>query len=342
MKEFLTTEQRTTLKTQHRREHDGRIRDRIKAILLADDGWTHQKISMALLLDDQTVGNYIKAYKESGKLKHESGGSTGKLTIHEAKELEIHLETTLYLHIHEICAYVEKTYGKSYTVPGMQSWMHSHGFVYKNPKGIPSKANLEAQERFIAEYEHLMNTTPEDEPVLFGDCVHPTQATKLSRGWIKKGKDQYVPTTGSRTRVNIAGAINLESLEVIARDYDKINSEKFIDFLKLLESCYPAAPKIHLFIDQGSYHTSEETKKYAESSRMVLHYLPTYSPNLNPIERLWKIMHEYVSNNKFYLKGKEFTAAVKYFFNKTVHEIKDVIQSRVTDNFECLNIQFSF
>ncbi len=40
MKEFLTVEQKTTLKTQHRREHDGRIRDRIKAILLANDGWT--------------------------------------------------------------------------------------------------------------------------------------------------------------------------------------------------------------------------------------------------------------------------------------------------------------
>ncbi|WP_331255940.1 winged helix-turn-helix domain-containing protein [Candidatus Bealeia paramacronuclearis] len=37
-----------------------------------------------------------------------------------------HLETTLYSHIHEICAYVEKAYGKSYTVSGMQSWMKTH------------------------------------------------------------------------------------------------------------------------------------------------------------------------------------------------------------------------
>lgn len=342
MNNFLTPEERASLKGQHRREHDGRIRDRIKAVLLSDDGWTHPMIAKALFLDDQTVGNYIKDYREFGKLKHESGGSIGKLTAHEAKELISHLETTLYLHIHEICTYVEETYGKSYTVPGMQSWMHNHGFVYKNPKGIPAKANPEAQEKFIAEYEDLMNTTPEDEPILFGDCVHPTQATKLSRGWIKKGKDQYIPTTGARTRVNIAGAINLATLEVMTRDYEKINSEKFIDFLKYVESCYPKAPKIHLFVDRGPYHTSKETKEYVSNSRIVLHYLPPYSPNLNPIERLWKIMHEYVSNNRFYLKGKDFTKAVKYFFEKTVHEIKDVIQNRVTDNFERLNIQFSF
>ena len=299
-------------------------------------------IAKALFLDDQTVGNYLKDYRESGKLKHESGGSTGKLTARETKDLISPLETTLYVHIHEICAYVEEIYGKSYTISGMQSWMHNHGFVYKNPQGIPAKASLEAQEKFIVEYENLMNTTPEDEPILFGDSVHPTQATKLSRGWIKKGKDQYVPTTGARTRINIAGAINLATLEVMTRDYDKINSESIINFLKCVENCYPKARKIHLFLDQGPYHTSKETKEYAEKSRIVIHYLPTYSPNLNPIERLWKIMHEYVSNNKFYLKRKEFVEAVKYFFDITIHEIKDIIQGRITDNFEKLNTQFSF
>lgn len=342
MNNFLTDEEKTKLKAQHRHERDKRISDRIKAILLVDKGWTYQKIAEALFLDDHTIGNYIKDYKDSGKLKHESGGSTEKLTISEAQELENHLETNLYLSIKEICAYVEKTYRKSYTIPGMQCWMHNHGFVYKNPKGIPAKANLEAQKKFITEYEKLINSTLENEPILFADCAHPTQATKLSRGWIKKGKDQYIPTTGSKTRVNIAGAINLESLEVMARDYEKIRSGEFIDFLQYIESCYPVDTNIHLFVDQGPYHTSKETKEYVKNSRIVLHYLPAYSPNLNPIERLWKIMHEYVSNNKFYLSGKEFVAAVRHFFNKTVHEIKDTIQSRITDNFEQLKVQFSF
>lgn len=246
------------------------------------------------------------------------------------------------MNIKEISAYVKKTYGKEYTVPGMQSWMHTHGFVYKNPKGIPAKANLEAQKKFITEYEKLMNSTFEDEPILFADCARPTQATKLSRGWIKKGKDQYIPTTGSKTRVNIAGAINLESLETMTRDYEKIKSGEFIDFLQYIEACYPTATNIHVFVDQDPYHTSKETKKYVKNSRVVLHYLPAYSPNLNSIERLWKIMHECVSNNKFYLTEKEFVSAIRHFFNTTVHEIKDVIQSRITDNFEQLKAQFSF
>ena len=240
---FLPPNQRSELKAHHRCERDRRVCDRIKAVLLYDKGWTYQMISEALLLDDQTVGNYVKAYREYGKLKHESGGSSGKLTQKESQELVKHLELILYLHIKDICAYVKETY----TVAGMQSWMHRQGFVYKSPKGIPAKATVELQEKFIKDYGILMNTTPEDEPVLFGDCVHPTQATKLSRGWIKKGKEQYVPTTGSKERVNIAGAINLVTLEVIHRDYERIDSGNFIHFLKNLETHYPTAPKIHLY-----------------------------------------------------------------------------------------------
>ena len=339
---FLTLSQRSELKAHHRCERDRRVCDRIKAVLLSDKGWTYQMIGETLLLDDQTVGNYVKSYRESGKLKNESGGSSGKLTKEESQELVAHLESVLYLHIKDICAYVKKIYQKIYTVAGMHSWMHRQHFVYKNPKGIPAKANLEAQEKFIKDYALFMNTTAEDEPVLFGDCVHPSQVTKLSRGWIKRGKEQYVPTTGSKERVNIAGAINLATLEVIHRDYERIDSGNCIDFLKNLETHYPTAPKIHLFVDQGSYHTSKATREYIEKSRVVLHYLPPYSPNLNPIERLWKIMHEHVSNNKYYEKGKAFVEAIKFFFNTTIHEIKEVIRSRVTDNFQILNTQFPF
>lgn len=63
------------------------------------------------------------------------------------------------------------------------------------------------QKQFIAEYEKLKEEAGEDEPILFMDAVHPTQATKLSYGWIRTGKTKHVETTASRTRLNIVGAI---------------------------------------------------------------------------------------------------------------------------------------
>lgn len=87
----------------------------------------------------------------------------------------------------------------------MRSWMGHHGFVYKKSKGIQAKADEAAQAAFIKTYSTILNTTPEDEPVLFGDSVHSTQATTFSCGWIRRGKEHYIPTTGVRARLNIKG-----------------------------------------------------------------------------------------------------------------------------------------
>jgi transposase len=64
-----------------------------------------------------------------------------------------------------------------------------------------------------------------------------------------------------------------------------------------------------------------------------VHFLPPRSPNLNAIERLWKIMHEHVSNNKVYEKFKDFKKAVLEFFDRTMPNILELLLDRITDNF---------
>src|SRR3989337_3997562 len=84
---FLTDQERTQLQSQHRQERDGRVRDRIKAILLYDEGWTSQQIAKVLLISDQAVRNHVVEYKTSNKLKPESGGSEEKLSEEQSKKL---------------------------------------------------------------------------------------------------------------------------------------------------------------------------------------------------------------------------------------------------------------
>ena len=297
---FLPPDQEQNLRARHRIERDGRVRDRIKAILLSNEGWTYQMIAKALMIDERTVSTHVLEYQTSEKLKPDNGGSESLLTAEQTVSLLAHLEENLYTKTEDICAYVKETFGQDYTISGMRSWMHRNGFVYKKPKGYSAKANQEAQAKFIDHYNQLLKTSLEDEPIIFGDSVHPTQSTVLSYGWIKKGKEHHIPTTGMRTRANITGAINLQTMDVFSRQYDKINSSTFIDFLTYLgKECYPKAPKIHLIVDQGPCHTSKETKAFLkENPRIKIHYLPPYSPNLNPIERLWKVMHEHITYNR--------------------------------------------
>ncbi len=71
-----------------------------------------------------------------------------------------------------------------------------------------------------------------DEPILFIDGVHPTQATKISYGWIRKGQKKAVKTTGSRTRLNIMGALNLKALtSPLICEYKTINEYNVSLFL---------------------------------------------------------------------------------------------------------------
>lgn len=336
MSNFLSSSEETYLRSQHRLEKNRRVADRMKAVLLSHKGWSHVRIAEALFLDDETVARHIREYQESEKLHLDSGVSYSKLSAEQSEELIQHLSQEVYVKVEEICSHVLSHYGVNYTVPGMTSWLHSHGFSYKKPKGSPAKANPLDQLNWIGFYEDLQNTTPEDEPIEFGDGVHPTMATKISYGWIRTGTDKLISTTGSRTRMNLMGSINLEDMGVTIQDYETLNSESMGHHFDLLRAKYPDAPRIHLILDQGRYNTSQETKEAGQNKGIVIHYLPTYSPNLNPIERLWKVMNEYVRNNRYFENAKEFRRSILDFFKITWPKIARDMTDRINDNFQCL------
>jgi transposase len=216
----------------------------------------------------------------------------------------------------------------------MTHWLQRQGFSYKQPKGTSAKADAAKQAIFISAYQKLMNATPEEEPILFGDGVHPMMATKLSYGWIRKGQDKCLPTTASRTRVNLFGALDLATMSADTTSHKTIDSKAMGEHFSALRAHYPNAPKLHIILDQGPYNTSKKTQEAAEKHGIVLHFLPPYSPNLNPIERLWKIMNEHVRNNRFFKFAAEFRAAIHAFFATTWPQIAGSMVDRVNDNFQ--------
>ena len=337
MKEYLSPEERSNLRHQHRQERDGRTRDRIKVVLLSDMGWTNRQIATALFLDEETISKHIVQYKSEQKLRIQSGGKNSKLNEEQTTELIQHLEDKVYLTTNDICQFVQEKYDITYTIPGMTSWLKNHDFSYKKPKGTPAKADPIEQQKFIDFYNMLLKTTLEDEPILFGDGVHPTMATKITCGWIRKGKTKEIETTASRTRMNIMGALNLETMNVLIAEYTTLDSKAMENFFQKLRQSYQKAPQIHFILDQGAYNVSLHTKEAAARYGIKLHFLPPYSPNLNPIERLWKVMNEHVRNNRFFASPDEFTKEILEFFKVTWQKIKHKMIDRLSDNFQTIN-----
>jgi transposase len=332
MKDFLTHDQKKELLLELKREDKTRFSDRIRVILLLDKGWTYQKISEALFLDEGTIANYRKRYKEGGLedlLDDHYRGGTYKLSIDELLELQLHLTVKTYQKTQDICDYVKRKYKTNYTVSGMIALLHRMGFSYKKAKGVPGKANKVEQEKFIDAYKQLKSSNGK---IYFADSTHPQHNPVLSYGWIKTGEDIEIKTNNGRRHLNITGAIEINSQEVIARSGDRIDSNSICVLLKAIKNKNPFEKDITLILDNAAFNRSWKVTELAKDLKIKLFYLPPYSPNLNPIERLWKFMKKKVLYNQYYEKFSEFESACMTFF-RGIRKYQEELATLITDNF---------
>ncbi|EEH0273819.1 IS630 family transposase [Salmonella enterica] len=338
MKIELTAGQKAELELLHRACRDKRECDRIKAILLASEGWSTPMIAQALRLHETSVQRHISEYLNNGKLMPENGGSDSHLSKTQTAELTEYLTNTLLPTTQAIIELVDEWWGVRYTVAGMTKWLHRNGFSYRKPTGVPHKFSHEAQQAFIETYENLKQQASDDEPILFIDGVHPTQGTKLAYGWMPAGKKAHVvETTGSRTRLNIMGALNLNDIgSTVIREYNTIDSLNICRFFIAIRETYPITQKVHIILDGAGYHRAELVQEWAIVMNIELHYLPPYSPNLNPTERLWKVMNETVRNNHSFATAKEFREKIRHFFSDILPGLAGDLSCRINDNFQTL------
>jgi len=336
----LTPDQKSCLELRHKQCKDVKECYRLNAVLLRSEGWTISMIAEALRIHVSTVVRHLDDYKKD-KLTIRSGGSSSILNEEQTTELIAHLESQTYHTTQAIVAYVQEQYEVSYSVPGLNKWLHRNGFSYKKPKGYPYKASKEQQEQFISEYTKLKENLGQEDDILFMDACHPSMSTKVAYGWIKKGQSKPIETTASRTRMNLVGAISLNNLaKPIVASYTTVDGDSIIDFLQQIRKYSDVSGTIHLILDQAGYQSGTMVAEEANKLNIHLHYLPAYSPNLNPIERLWKVMNEHARNNKFFKTAHEFRNNIMAFFARTVPKIASSLSARINDNFQKLDYAF--
>jgi transposase len=173
-------------------------------------GFTCAEIEKILLLDERTLGRYIKLYRNEGidgltADNYQGGG--GKLSGGQIRELKEELDTKLYRTAEEICEYVRKRFKARYTAPGMVQMLHRTGYTYKKASSVPGKADKEKQERFIRKYKRRYKRLPEDEKVYFMDGSHPTFNNHAGYGWIRKGGRFETASQDGRKRINLMGRL---------------------------------------------------------------------------------------------------------------------------------------
>lgn len=244
MGKFLTEGEVIVLKQAHKTIRDKRLADRIKAVLSLNAGHDWTQVASILLLDEVTLRRYVKAFKEKGLdglLEfHYTGGQT-KLTGAEELELKTHLAegSHIYLTAKEVADYVKRKYHIKYSVIGITKLLHRLGFVYKKPKLVPAKADRIKQQQFLDEYFKLKEQLEDGDQIYFLDATHPTHNTRPSMGWILKGSEKLIKSNTGRDRLNLNGALNAKTHEVVIREDKSVNSASTINLLDAILEKHP-------------------------------------------------------------------------------------------------------
>ena len=118
--------------------------------------------------------------------------------------------------------------------------LHRLGFDYRKPEAMPRGLDDAKQQAFIDEYENLLNTMGVDEAVAFVDAVHPTHQVRPAGCWARKDVALAVEQTTGRDRLNIHGAIDLETGQTQILAVEKVNALSFIKLLGEIEGTHTA------------------------------------------------------------------------------------------------------
>lgn len=338
MPNFLTDEQVKILRQAHRTIKDKKLADRIKAVLSLNAGYEYSHVAKILLLDEITLRRYVEQYREkgiNGLLEYQYTGGWTKLTISQEEELKIFLQDNTQRTAKEAADYVEKTYAVRFSVIGITKLLHRLGFTYKKPKIIPGKADRVKQEAFLKTYRETKARLEVNDRIYFLDSTHPEHNTKPSYGWILKGKahDKFVKTNTGRERINLNGALNFNDKTAIVLEEETINKEATINLLETIRKKQQKG-KVYLILDNASHHHARLVKRWIlHHRRFKLIFLPTYSPNLNLIERLWRFFHQKATWNRYFETFEEFKSTTLRFF-ENLKQYEKELATLLTDNFQ--------
>ena len=341
---FLDSESRKDL-TELARDGSAahRLARRANALVLLDDGMSCEAVAKVLLLDDDTVRAWYRLYEEDGIEGLASFGYEGgacRLSEEQQEKLKAWISETLPRTTREVGAWIERECGIEYQGrSGLIALLHRLGMEHRKPKTVSRKLDPKKQAAFIKAYEVLLNQLEADEVVLFADAVHPTHAVRPVGCWAPKDTPIAVAQTSGRQRLNIHGAIDLETGHTRMLEVETVDAVSTIRLMIALLASYPRKRVIHLFLDNARYHHAKLVQAWLArpGCRIKLHFIPTYSAHLDPIERLWGLMHKHITHNTCHETFKDFREAILTFLREEVPRNWRLYCDEVTDNFRIIS-----
>lgn len=317
-----------------------RVRRKMEALYLKSQGTAHKDICRMIGITKPTLVSYLRAYGEGGieKLK--------EINFYQPKSALEEYETLIedYFKQHppatlaEARQKIENLTSIDRSTSQVRIFLKRLGMKCRKVGSIPGKAvdedKIEEQENFKKQElePRLEEAKAGQRVVFFTDAAHFVHGAFLATIW--SFVRLFIPTPSGRKRVNILAALNAVTHELVTIVNDSyINSASVCQLLTKIKALDFTVP-VTLVLDNARYQRCGLVQDFAASLNIELLFLPSYSPNLNLIERFWKFVKKQCLYSKYYPTFSEFKEAILNCVHTANEEHKEELASLLTLKFQ--------
>jgi transposase len=313
-----------------------RVQLKMEAVYLKSQRLPHHEICRLARISENTLRTYLRQFQEGGvaRLKRlDWAGAASDLDEHR-QTLEDYFRENPPRSTGEAAAAIERITGIRRGLTQVRSFLKGMGLKFRKLGMIPAKADADEQARFLDEKlgPRLRQARRFRRVVCFADAAHFVHGPFLGYLWCFVR--MLVRGPSGRKRFNVLGAIDAITHELTTVVNDTvIDAMAVCELLQKLAGRYAGLP-LTLVLDNARYQKCEAVRLLAAELRIELLYLPTYSPNLNLIERLWRFVKKEVLSCRYYEDFTRFKAAIVGCLEGVEGEHKAAIASLLTLNFQ--------
>jgi putative transposase len=308
----LARSQRKVLLDWYRQDPDPAVRLRAHILLLLAAGQSWSMIAIFLFCSTATIARWKKRFEQGGiqALRQENRGRPAV-----AKQGWIALAVSYiqcrrplefgFLRSRWCCATLVlvllEIHQVKVSAETVRRWLHAGNLVWRRPRPILAPEDPQYAQK-LRKIRVVLGCLSEDETAVFFDEVDLNTNPKIGCCWMEKANQATVPTPGTNQKRYLGGSMHWRTGQLFVNQGSGRNAELFCAHLDELRRRLTHYRKIHVICDNLRTHKPDKCRKVAQylaqwGDRIELHYLPTYAPETNPIERVWWHLHEEITRN---------------------------------------------
>ncbi len=316
----------------------------VSALLMLADHLPVPTIAERLSVGRSTVYAWLNSFlldRDASLPRRKPSGRPPKLTPSQKQRLGELVEAgpeaagyqTGCWHSALLQALIWREFGVMYNVHYVSELLRNLGFSYQKARFVSDHLNEDKRQAWVREtWPTLLAAARRvGALLLFGDEASFAQWGSLGYTWAKRGQQPVVKTGGKRKGYKVFGLIDYFSGRLFSQGHaGRFNAESYCAFLEgvLAQTTQP----IILIQDGARYHTAAKTREFfaQHAPRLWVEQLPSYSPDYNPIEHLWRNIKRHNTHNRYFPEFSDLTTAVEValeHFQQQPQEVKQLMGS---------------